>query len=142
MPQDFIKAEVSTLKVKVDVDADEVLVQSGNLPTGRKRTITIGGFKRDGTLDEANLVFGAVLGNIAGTTYDSVSATKFITERIGDSAYTDVVFTLADIQSIMDGSYQLSGRNVFTNADIQSIFSGSYQLSGRNTFTAADFANL
>lgn len=140
MPQDFIKSEVSTLKVKVDVDADEVLVQSGNLPTGRKRTITIGGFKRDGTLDEANLVFDAVLGNIAGTTYDSVSATKFVTERIGDSAYTEVEFTMADIEPIFTGEYQLQG-NLFTAADINPIFTGAYQLQG-NTFSAEDFTNF
>lgn len=136
MSVDFIKPPTSTLKVKVDLDADEVIVQNGKLPSGKKRTLTIRGFKQDGTLDEANVIFNKVLGDIAGTSYDSISATKYVSESIGEPAYTFAHFTLADLDPIFDGTYVLSG-NLFSATDLDSIFNGSRQLSG-NLFSAAD----
>ena len=136
MAADFIKPPTSTLKVKVDLDADEVIVQDGKLPSGKKRTLTIRGFKQDGTLDEANVVFDKVLGEIAGTSYDSISATKSVTESIGEPDYTFAHFTLADLDTIFNGTYELSG-NLFSATDLDAIFNGSRQLSG-NLFSAAD----
>ena len=126
---EFIKPPTSTLKVKVDLDADEMLVQDDKLPSGKQCTITIRGFKRDGTLDEANVVFDKVLGDIAGTSYDSISATKSVTESIGEPAYTFAHFTMADLVPIFNGTYELSGK-LFTMADLDAIFNDSRQLSG------------
>ena len=134
---EFVKPKVSTLKVLANLDPDDVLVQDDTLRAKKTRTLTIKGFKIDGTLDEANIVFDKVLHNVARTTYDSISATKTVTESLTDKIYVDVEFISADIEPSFTGKYQLQG-TLFTATDFNPIFTGAYQLQG-NLFTAEDF---
>ena len=78
---EFAPAHVGTLKVKLAVNEDGNIAQSGETATGQK-TFSLNGFKAKGNLDEADTVFGKIFGDIAGGTYDSLSAEKTITQGV------------------------------------------------------------
>ena len=78
---EFADAHVGTLKVKLAVNADGNIAQSGEAATGQK-TFTLNGFKAKGNLENANVVFGKLFGDIAGGSYDSLSAEKTVTQGV------------------------------------------------------------
>ena len=78
---EFAQANVGTLKVSLNLDSDGTIAQSGAAVADTK-TFSLNGFKASGNLAEANTVFGAILGDIAGGTYDSLSASKTVTQGV------------------------------------------------------------
>ena len=68
----------ATTGVPVNVNADGNIAQENDTVTGNKQ-FSIQGIKADATLAQANAVFDAFIGGIAGGSYDSLGATKTIT---------------------------------------------------------------
>lgn len=78
---EFATAHVGTLKMKLATNANGNIAQSGETAAGQK-AFTLNGFKAKGSLDEANVVFGKIFGNIAGGNFDSLSAEKTVTQGV------------------------------------------------------------
>ena len=78
---EFAPLLTSTLKMKLAVNEDGNIAQTGEAAKGQK-AFTLNGFKAEGSLDEANVVFGKIFGNIAGGNYDSLSAEKTVTQGV------------------------------------------------------------
>lgn len=78
---DFSTAYTSTIKMKSPTTSDGYLAQSGDTVTGNKY-FSIPGIKASANLAEANTVFNAFLGDIAGGSFDSLSAVKTITQGV------------------------------------------------------------
>lgn len=79
----FVEEATSRLSVKVPVNADGNIAQTGE--TGVKtKSISIKGFVDNGSLSHANDVFDAFLGNIANTNYDSLTAVRYDTAKVED----------------------------------------------------------
>lgn len=81
MSAEFSSANVGTLKVNLNLDSDGTIAQSGATVAGTK-AISINGFKAAGNLANANTVFDKILTGIGGGTYDSLSATKTISQGV------------------------------------------------------------
>lgn len=77
----FAPAHVGSLKVKLPINGDGKIAQSGETAVGQK-AFTLNGFKAKGSLDEANVVFGKIFGDIAGSNFDSLSAEKTVTQGV------------------------------------------------------------
>lgn len=75
---EFAVAKTGTLKVALNLDSDANIAQSGAAVADTKM-ISINGFKADGNLEQADTVFNALLTEIAGGTYDTLTTTKTIT---------------------------------------------------------------
>ena len=67
--------------MKLAVNGDGNIAQSGDTATGQK-VFTLNGFKAKGSLADANVVFGKIFGDIAGGSYDSLSAEKTVTQEV------------------------------------------------------------
>lgn len=78
---EFGTANVSTLKVKVNTDANGNIAQAGNTVAGNK-VLTIPGFKQAGNLANANTFFGAIIGTLGGGSYDSLTAQKYTVQEV------------------------------------------------------------
>lgn len=78
---EFTTANTATVKMKVDLNTDGKIAQSGDTVKGAK-TPAIAGIKAAATLAEAKAVFNAFYGTIGGATYDSLSAVKTITQGV------------------------------------------------------------
>lgn len=74
----FATPTTATVKMNVATTAAGNIAQSGDTAAGNK-TFSIPGVKQAATLDEAKTVYDAIIGDIAGGTFDSLSATKTIT---------------------------------------------------------------
>lgn len=75
MSANFATATTATVKMNVGLNAN------GNIATGQdavagNKTFSIPGIKQAATLTEANTVFTNIVGNIAGGSFDSLSAVK------------------------------------------------------------------
>ena len=81
---DFSVAYTASVKMKVPTTTGGYIAQTDDTVTGATKQITIPGIKAAATLAEANTVFGAFLGNIAGGTFDSLSAVKTITQGVAE----------------------------------------------------------
>ena len=77
---EFASANVANLSVQVNVDSDANIATSG-AAVGTKK-ISMKGFKANGTLANANTVFNALLTDICGGTYDSLTANKTINQGV------------------------------------------------------------
>ncbi len=80
---EFTPAVTASVKMNVDMTADGFIAQSGDTVASTK-AISIPGIKAGATLAEANAVFTAFLGNIAGGTSDSLTAKKTIVQGVAD----------------------------------------------------------
>lgn len=80
---EFAEATVSSLKVNVDLNAAGNIAQDGETAAGQK-AITINGFKASGNLAAADTVFNKLIGNIAGGTYDTLSAVKITIQGVNE----------------------------------------------------------
>lgn len=78
---EFATANTSVLKMAVELNASGNIRQSGETAAGQK-VISINGFKATGTLANADTVFNKLIGNIAGGSYDTLSASKVITQGV------------------------------------------------------------
>jgi len=78
---EFAPAVTASVKMNVGMTADGFIAQTGDTVTSTK-SISIPGIKADATLSEANAVFTAFLGNIAGGTSDSLTAKKTVTQGV------------------------------------------------------------
>ena len=78
MAAQFATATTGVVKMPVNVTADGNIAQENDTVTGNKQ-FSIQGIKADATLAQANAVFDAFIGGIAGGSYDSLGATKTIT---------------------------------------------------------------
>ncbi len=78
---EFASANVANLSVQVNVDSDANIATSGATTAGTKK-ISMKGFKANGTLANANTVFNALLTDICGGTYDSLTANKTINQGV------------------------------------------------------------
>ena len=79
----FIDPKVGTLKVKVAVDSNTNIAQAGDVVTGNS-FVGINGFSMDASFDDAQTVFGKILGDIAGATYDSDTTLRTFTVGVGE----------------------------------------------------------
>ena len=79
----FENPATSVLKVAVPVNQDGNIAQDGETAAGNK-LFTLKGFKTDGSADDADKIFTEIFTNIAGTTYDTLSATQTITRKMVD----------------------------------------------------------
>ena len=80
---EFSVANTSTVKMKVGATSGGYIAQSDDTVTASK-VISIPGIKADATLAEASTVFNAFVGNIAGGSFDSLSAVKTITQGVAE----------------------------------------------------------
>ena len=80
---EFTPAVTASVKMNVDMNADGFIAQSVDTVTGTK-AISIGGISAGTNLAGANAVFTAFLGNIAGGSFDSLTAKKTITQGVTD----------------------------------------------------------
>lgn len=78
---DFSPAVTATVKMNVDATTGGYIAQSGDTVTAQK-AVNIQGIKAAATLAEATTVFNAFYGDIAGGTFDSLSAKKTITQGV------------------------------------------------------------
>ncbi len=81
---DFAPAYTASVKMKVPVTAEGNIAQTDDTLTGATKQISIQGIKTNATLAEANTVFNAFVGNIAGGSFDSLSAVKTITQGVSE----------------------------------------------------------
>lgn len=79
---DFAVAYTASVKMKVPTTTGGYIAQSDDTVTGSTKLVTMPGIKAAATLTEANTVFNAFLGNIAGGSFDSLSAVKTITQGV------------------------------------------------------------
>lgn len=78
---EFTPALTASVKMNIDMNSGGFIAQSGDTVTGTK-AISIPGIKAAATLAEANAVYTAFLGNIAGGSFDSLTAKKTITQGV------------------------------------------------------------
>ncbi len=78
---EFGTPTVGTLKVKVNTDANGYIAQPGDTVAGTKN-VAIPGFKAAGNLADANTFFNALIGTLAGGTYDSLTAQKTTVQEV------------------------------------------------------------
>ena len=78
---EFAEMNTGSLKVKLAMTEGGNIAQTGDTATNQK-AFTLNGFKARGSLQEANVVFGKLFGNIVGGTYDSLSAEKTVTQGV------------------------------------------------------------
>lgn len=71
----FETAYTSKLSMKVNKNADGNIATESEITAGVKEC-SIDGFKKDGTLTEADTLFGTFYHTICNATYDSLSAKK------------------------------------------------------------------
>lgn len=137
---EFDTPQVATLKVPVAVNLDKNIAKIGEIITGHK-TISIRGFKADGTLVEAKALIDTILQEIGGGIYDVMKIKKVLTSFVTDNDvdYIEVDFTIADIEPILNGTY--TPVNQDWKASVDSIFAGTYQVQG-DIFSAEDVINL
>lgn len=81
---EFATANVANVKMKVPLTTGGYIAQSDDTVTSAVKQVTIPGIKAGATLAEANTVFNAFLGDIAGGSFDSLSAVKTITQGVAD----------------------------------------------------------
>ena len=72
---------ISDLKVNVDLNAEGNIAQEGETAAGQK-TFTIKGFTANGNATQAIDVFNRLIEGIVGGSYDTLSATRTITQSI------------------------------------------------------------
>ena len=80
---EFTPAITSSVKMNVAMNESGTIAQSGDTVKSNK-SVSIPGIKATATLAEANAVFTAFLGDIAGGTSDSLSAKKTITQGVAE----------------------------------------------------------
>ena len=80
---EFATANTATVKMKIDINADGKIAQTGDTVVGSK-TPSLAGIKPTATLAEAKTVFDAFYGQIAGASYDSLTAVKTITQGVAE----------------------------------------------------------
>lgn len=80
---EFKTAKTSTLKVKINLNADGNVAQSGETVKSTK-VVSLQGFKAEGNLAQANTVFQAMYGQIAQGTYDGLSAVKTTSQEVAE----------------------------------------------------------
>ena len=80
---EFKSAVTASVKMNVPMTSAGTIAQSGDTPASTK-SISISGIKADATLSEANTVFETFLGDIAGGSFDSLTAKKTITQGVAD----------------------------------------------------------
>ena len=83
MANGFVDPKVGTLKVKVATNSETCIAQSDDVVTGNTY-VGIGGFNMDANFAGAQVVFGKILGDIAGATYDSDTALKTYTVGVAE----------------------------------------------------------
>lgn len=69
------------LKMDVGTNANGTIAQSGETVVGKK-SISIGGLSSDCTLANANTVFSAIISNICGGTYDTITAEQTLKRKV------------------------------------------------------------
>lgn len=72
---EFTPINTMSVKMNVPMNASGFIAQSGETVSGTK-AISIGGISAGANLAGANAVFTAFLGNIAGGSFDSLSAKR------------------------------------------------------------------
>ena len=80
---EFKSAVTASVKMNVPMTSAGNIAQDGDTPANTK-AVSISGIKATATLSESNTVFDAILGNIAGGSFDSLSAKKTITQGVTD----------------------------------------------------------
>ena len=78
---EFTPAVTATVKMNVGMNESGFVAQDGETVKSTK-AISIPGIKAAATLAEANAVYTAFLGNIAGGSFDSLTAKKTITQGV------------------------------------------------------------
>ena len=69
------------LKMEVGINARGKIAQEGETVTGTK-SISVPGLSSDCTLEQADAVFEAIIGNIAGGEYDTITAEQTLTRKV------------------------------------------------------------
>lgn len=78
---EFSPAVTASVKMNVPMNGDGFIAQDGDTVAGTK-AISIGGISAGANLAGANAVFTAFLGNIAGGSFDSLTAKKTIVQGV------------------------------------------------------------
>ena len=117
----------SSLKVSVFLDSDGNIADTWT-NTEHRKTITLEGFKTDGTYSEALTIIDAIFGDKIVDKKKTKKVTIYVVE-------IDVEYSAEDIAQIFN-SYQPVDIN--WQPEVQSILNGSYVVRG-NTFSADDF---
>ena len=74
---------VSALKVDVALNANGNIAQTGQTVKGTK-TVTINGFKTAGTAADAKTVWDAIIGDIGGGSFDTLTGSLTTVKRMVD----------------------------------------------------------
>ena len=83
MAKQFATAVTGTLKANVAIDENGNIAQNGDVVAGNK-SYSINGLKAAASVAEANTVYNAIIGNIAGGTFDSDTFVKTISVGVVD----------------------------------------------------------
>lgn len=131
MAAEFVQPTTADLKVKTYLDSDGNIAETWT-STERRKTITINGFKIEGTYDEAISIINAIFGD---KIYEP-NKTQKVTTFIAESDAVEIEFTAEDFLPILNGTYSPTSSDFFL--DMISILDGTYTTRG-TMFTAADF---
>lgn len=131
MAAEFVQPATADLKVKTYLDSDGNIAEAWT-STERRKTITINGFKLEGTYDEAISIINAIFGDKIYEPNKTQKVTTFIVE----SDAVEIEFTAEDFLPILNGTYVPTSSDFFL--DMISILDGTYTTRG-TMFTAADF---
>lgn len=96
MAYGFVDPKVGTLKVKVAVDSNTNIAQTGDVVAGNTY-VGIGGFSMDANLAGAQTVFGKILGDIAGATYDSSTTLRTFTIGVDEKSSPTLSLSSSDV---------------------------------------------
>ena len=80
---EFAQPTTSVLKMNVNQNSAGNIAQEGETAASQK-VVSINGFKAAGTLANADTVFSKLIGDIAGGTYDTLSAAKVTTQGVAE----------------------------------------------------------
>ena len=137
MANGFVDPKVATLKVKVATDSNSYIAQAGNTVTGNTY-LSIGGFSLDANLAGAQTVFGKILGDIAGATYDSATTLRTFTVSVGEKespalSLSDDAVSIA-VGSSTDVTVTRAGDGAISVTPTTPLAGVTYSISG-NTIT-------
>ncbi len=135
----FVDPKVGTLKVKVAVDSNTNIAQAGDVVTGNS-FVGINGFSMDASFDDAQTVFGKILGDIAGATYDSDTTLRTFTVGVGEKDSPELSVDDDDITLAAGASTTVTvsrlGDGVISVTPQSALEGVTYSVSGTSiTFT-------
>lgn len=144
MANGFVDPKVGTLKVKVAVDSNSYIAQAGNTVTGNTY-LSIGGFSMDANLAGAQTVFGKILGDIAGATYDSSTTLRTFTIGVAEKESPALSLSESSVSiaagSSTDVTVTRAGNGAISVTPSSALAGVTYSISGNTiTFTNSSAA--